>query len=111
MVFPTQGGESYMFRGAYQPLSQDGMELLAAILLSRSEPEIPEESLPFFSQVVKKRIEVANLPIRFSPSALIGLNAFTGVVGGAVVILIDALNKFVPETEYQRWLKKEPFDA
>jgi hypothetical protein len=93
----------------YQMLTPEQAKLLAQIILSNNEhAEIAETDYPFLSQIVKKRVEALKLPIKLSPAALIAVNAFTDRPGSAVVLLIDALNKYTTEEDYKNWLQKKP---
>jgi hypothetical protein len=47
---------------------------------------------------VKKRIEVMDLPIKFTPLALLAINCFCDRPGAAVLLLVDALNYFKDKT-------------
>jgi len=93
----------------FKPMTVEQTKLLASILMSNNEyAEIAEKDYPFLSQIVKKRIEALNLPVRFTPAALVAVNAFCDRPGSAVVLLIDTLNKFCTEEMYQNWLAKTP---
>lgn len=90
-----------VFKGRSRPLSEEQSKLFLACLMSELEGvslNLPEAEWPFLSQIVRKRIEVMKLPIKFTGQALMAINALTGVPGGAVVVLIDALTRHEGET-------------
>lgn len=55
-------------------------------------------SLPPLSEIVQKRIDAFELPIKFTPIALVAIHALVANPGQAICLLIDALNKFEGET-------------
>jgi hypothetical protein len=55
---------------------------------------IPKNEYPLLLQIVMKRIEVMELPIKFNDCAKMLLITFTDNPGKAIVFLIDALNMF-----------------
>lgn len=83
---------------SYKQMTKESSELfLKCILMEQSGKKnilTDEDRLPFFSQIVKKRIEVLKLPVEFTEIAIIALNCLVSNPGEAVVLLIDALNKF-----------------
>jgi hypothetical protein len=60
--------------------------------------DISEYDMNFFGKVVKKRIDVLNLPISFTNLALLSLDCFCEVTGEAVVVLIECLDKYYEQT-------------
>lgn len=85
-----------VFKGKTQPMTNAQTQLFVACSLAEGKglPLTTEKELPFFSAVVKQRIESMKLPIGFTPHALLAINALADRVGSAVVILIDALTKY-----------------
>lgn len=81
---------------ATRPMSMEESKLfLAFSIAERQQMALTDsEYYPFLTQIILKRIEVLNLPIRFSKYALIALSAFVRSPGEAVVLLIDCLDKF-----------------
>lgn len=92
--------------GKYKQLSEESTKLLVSLLfieLEGNEEKLKQieedsESLSFLSKIVKVRIEGLNLPIKFTTLALIAVNCFCDRAGAAVLLLIDALNKFDGQT-------------
>lgn len=84
--------------------------LLVCVSLEQKGTQLsPNLEYPFLSQVVKRRIEVMNLPIKFNDAALIAVNAFCSNPGRAVVLLIDCLNKLEGKTVTVDLLCKEVY--
>ena len=84
-----------------QPLSDTKAELLVKCLLMEQEKgdiKIDEKDLHLLGRIIQKRIDVLGLPIKFTNIALLSVGCFCEVAGGAVVLLIDCLNKFPNET-------------
>lgn len=73
---------------------QSEIFILATLADQQSQNLVEGMELPFLSEVVKKRIEVYNLPISFTVPALVAINALVELPGQAVTLLIDALNKY-----------------
>ena len=85
----------------YQRLSNENAELLIHCLLIEQETpdfEVKEEDLHLLGKIIKKRIDVLKLPIKFNNIALLSVTIFCAVPGHAVVLLIDCLNKYENET-------------
>ena len=84
-----------MFKAESQPMSEMQTKLLLACLLSEMEgKEIETDDFPILAQIVKKRIEVCELPIKLTSNALVSVTAFCSSPSEAIVLLIDALNTF-----------------
>ena len=84
-----------------QPLSQKQSKTLlectlAELACAQNKKPIPftKDDLPWEPRAVDKRIEAFNLPIKFTPLALLSFTAFATNIGGAITILIDCLGKF-----------------
>jgi len=88
------------FDPKFKPLDDDSMKLLSRCLLvemgigSLKNPSIPDDELPFLSQIIKKRVDVLKLPVTLSSTGLLAVNAFAKNPGQAVALLIDFLTKF-----------------
>jgi hypothetical protein len=85
----------------YEPLSQEQSEILIRCVLAENSPQsksLKLEKLPPLSEIVRKRVEVMKLPIKFTPAAYLAVNAFCDRPGAAVVLLIDCLNKHEGDT-------------
>ena len=91
----------------YENFSADDLELIAQILsaadLIENQIEEKRETVtpdsPFMStKIINKKIEVFELPIYFSPAALLLVCILTKEVPGkAVVVLIDSLTKYADQ--------------
>lgn len=86
------------------PMSEGAsQEYVMAVMLESGEHSVPMEQLRdekiFVIEILLKRIEVHNLPIKFTPEGLIAAYAMTeNNPGRAVVLLIDCLTKHEGET-------------
>lgn len=90
-----------VFKGRSRPLSEEQAKLFLGCLISESRGvgmALSEAEWLFLSQIVRKRIEVMKLPIKFTDQALLAINALTDIPGGAVVIIVDALTRHEGET-------------
>lgn len=92
-------------------LTKDESEmLLNCIVIEQQKIKKPDE-LPwsFLAQVVQKRMEVMNLPIKFTDPALLSVDAFCTNPGRAVLFLIDCLSKFEGQTVTVDMICKEVY--
>lgn len=60
-------------------------------------PDIPSTGR-FLSNIIRKRIEVLKLPIKFTEYAYMYVDLFVDRPGSAVLLLIDALTKYENQT-------------
>lgn len=95
-------------KAQWAPLGKEKIKLLAVVTMAETMehpmPEVPTHQLSFLAQIILKRIEVLKLPITFTTGALLVVDSFTHVAGGAVVLLIDALTKFEGQVVTARML-------
>ena len=82
----------------YQPLTKDRTEMfLKCVLLEHKDKEWTpptDEKWPALSRIVQLRINVMKLPISFTSAALMSVNCLCDRPGAAVLLLIDALDKY-----------------
>lgn len=78
------------------PLNKDDAELLVRCILAEKQKLDIKEDLSdnVLAHIVKKRIEVLNLPIKFTNIAYLAVNCFCKNPGHVVALLIDALTKY-----------------
>lgn len=83
----------------YEPLRDQQAQILARCAFAElgKQPIVQQPELPFLTEIVKKRIEGLKLPIKFTDYALLAVNAFAKNPGEAVIVLIDALEKYEGE--------------
>ena len=87
------------FKPEYQPMDREQTELFAAVLLSGEPKELSEEEVPFPIKIIRKRIEVMDLPIKFSPKAeILSLILTDGNPGKIMTVLIEALTIYENQT-------------
>ena len=83
----------YTYQGE---LDKETFKLFLSMALMEKEnqpfPDVPSEGR-FLSNIIRKRIEVLKLPIKFTEYDL-----FVDRPGSAVLLLIDALTKYEDET-------------
>lgn len=84
------------FKPEYKRLNNSQTGMLAMLIVGKLE-DIPENDKPHMIKVIEKRIDVLNLPVKFTPNALYSTMVFCENVGSAIVFLIDALTKFEGE--------------
>lgn len=85
----------------YEQLSvDDAKSLLQFMTLENSGVEVPDEDINEFllAQILKKRIDVMKLPVKYTNLGLIAANCFAHNPGQAVALLVDFLTKFEGET-------------
>lgn len=84
------------FRPRYEQLSQEQSKLLFMIIMADAEkmPPPPEHEYDLLMQILKKRIDVLELPVQLDGWALAALTLIATNPGRAVVALIDCLDKF-----------------
>lgn len=81
-------------------LGEDESNLLVSLLINeREQKPLPEHIKTrvndhLATQIIKKRIETANLPISFSDMAYLAIPVFCLVPGHVVLLLIDCLEEF-----------------
>lgn len=87
------------------PLTTENSHLLVRLLMmERNNESLPTKVIKNFldanvaAQILKKRIEVLGLPIKFSDAAYCAISCFCNVPGHVVVLLIDCLEEFENET-------------
>lgn len=94
------------FNPKFKPLTSFGSEIWMHAMFSEAEKtksgedifELPEKMTPTM-QIIQKRIDVMELPIKFTAAALVATVGLSEEnPGRAVTILIDCLRKF-PEGE------------
>jgi hypothetical protein len=81
----------------YAPLSrQDAETLLQLGMLERQGYVVPDEDLENFllAQIVKRRIDVMNLPVKYTNLGLAAIGCFAHNPGQAVALLVDFLTKY-----------------
>jgi hypothetical protein len=82
-------------------LDKEEAELLLMAVLAEEKQgdlDIPLKEMGWQIAAVEKRISVLKLPIKFTNLAYLSFGSFTKTVGGCMVILIDALNKYEGQT-------------
>ena len=87
------------FKPQYQPMTREQTELFATVLLSGDMEEISDKEAPHPLKILRKRIEVLELPIKFSPKAeLLSLIVTDGNPGKMMTVLIEALSNYENKT-------------
>jgi len=87
--------------GDFQELSQeDAAFLLQALAIERTGQDLPPEDVEasLLASIVKKRIDVLQLPVKYTTLGLLSIGCFAKNPGKAIVVLIDFLEKFENET-------------
>jgi hypothetical protein len=82
-------------------LSEEDAELLLMATtaeVKKGDLDIPLAEMGWQIEAVEQRIRVMKLPIKFTNLAYVSFGSFTKTVGGCMVILIDALNRYENKT-------------
>lgn len=88
----------YTYQGE---LDKETFKVLFTMALMEKEqkpfPDIPKEGR-FLSNIIRKRVEVLKLPISFTEYAYMYIDLFVDRPGSAVLLLMDALEKYENQT-------------
>jgi len=93
----TQG-----FIPKFSPMTEKQTHNFIGVIMAPDDKTIEflEGDVPFPIQIIQKRIEVMNLPISFTPKALlIALIMTDGNPGKMITVLIDCLDNFLDDEE------------
>jgi hypothetical protein len=91
-------GNHLMNKKIFKPLNDDQADFLFKLLSVKDDESKfkfkGDNEIPFLSDIVRRRINVMKLPIIFTDLALLAVNCFVDRPGSAVLLLIDALDKY-----------------
>jgi hypothetical protein len=85
----------------FVPLTQEQSNILMRCVLAENSPQAKDlklEKMPPLSEIVRRRVEVMKLPIKFTTAAYLAVNAFCDRPGAAVILLVDCLHKYEGQT-------------
>lgn len=89
----------YRENAKYKPLDQEEVGMMMIILnveINWKNIKLPEKELPLASKIVKKRIDVMKLPLKYNTTGITSVSLFVDRAGFAVLFLIDCLNILIP---------------
>jgi hypothetical protein len=89
----------YRKNARYQEMDEDMMYVFMSLFqIEKGYPDfkIPKKQIPPEAAILKQRIDVLDLPLKYTEPALVVLAGLAGRIGFCILALIDCLNILVP---------------